>query len=133
MSSENRQDMRWRINIRDLETRAKVGIYPRERSPQRIIVNATIEGRYPARPRSIDDCISYEHVHRLAVEEWPKRPHVGLLETCLVELLEYIFTTDNRIEWARVSLAKPDVFKEAEAVGVEAEWTREDFERLKRP
>ena len=25
---------------------------------------------------------------------------------------------------------KPDIFEEAEAVGVEAEWTREDFERL---
>ncbi len=125
-------DMWWRINITNLVTHVKVGIYPRERKSQRIMINGVIAGCYPVRPNSIEECISYEHVYKLAVQEWPKRPHVDLLETYLVELLEYVFTIDNRIQQARFSLCKPDVFKEAEAVGIEAEWTRADFERLKK-
>ena len=132
MSTEDAMcsDMRWRINIRNMATQVKIGIYPHEHAPQRVIINGTIEWCYPARPKSIEECISYEHVHRLAVLEWPQRPHVGLLETYLVELLEYVFTMDHRVEFARFSLCKPEAFKEAEAVGVEAEWTRADFKRL---
>jgi dihydroneopterin aldolase len=123
-------DMRWRINIRELTAQLMVGIHAHERQPQRILVNITVEGHYPARPQSIKDCICYEKIYRLVTEEWTKRTHTELLESLIVELLEFVFRKDSRVAFAKVSLCKPDAFANAERVGVEAEWTREDFERL---
>ena len=123
-------DMRWRIHIKNLETYVCIGIHAHERVPQRLYVNAVIEGDYPFRPASIADCFNYDHIHRLVVQEWPKRPHTDLLETYTLELLEHIFRIDGRVTLAKVSLSKPDIFSEADSVGVEAEWTRADFERF---
>ena len=122
-------NQRWRINVENLEARIKVGIHPHEREPQRVLVNAIIEADYARKPKTIADCYNYEHVHHLVTKEWPKRPHVELLETYVTELLEYIFRSDKRVVWVRVSLSKPDVFTEAKSVGVEAQWSLKDFER----
>ncbi len=122
---------RWRVYVTNLETFLRIGIYAAEKKPQRVIVNASIEADYAVRPKTIAECISYEHVYTLVAQEWPQRGHVELLETYIAELLEYIFRLDDRIVYVKVSLCKPDVFAEAQAVGVEAQWTRGDFERLK--
>lgn len=123
-------DQCWRVYVKDLETLIRIGIYAAEKKPQRVIVNASIEASYSARPASISECISYEHIYNLVAREWPQREHVELLETYIVELLEYIFRLDSRIVSAKVSICKPDVFAEARSVGVEAQWTRSDYERL---
>ena len=106
-----------------------IGIYPHECKPQRVLVNVVVEGKYPVKPQSIAECFNYEHVHNLVIGQWPKRPHIDLLETAVNELLEYIFRSDQRVANVKVCLAKPDIFSEAESVGVETEWTRADFER----
>ena len=128
MSSDTQ---RWRVFVKNLETFLRIGIYVAEKEPQRVLVNAVIEADYPARPTSIQQCISYEHVYNLVRLEWPERGHTELLETYATELLSFIFSLDKGVVFARVSLSKPDIFPEAEAVGVEAEWTRADFERLR--
>lgn len=122
-------NQKWRVYIKNLETRIRVGIHAHEQEIQRVIINATIEAEYAAKPRSIDDCFNYDHLHDWVVQEWPKRPHTALLEHCVVELLEHIFRADKRISFARVSVCKPDIFPQADSVGVEAEWTRADFKR----
>ncbi len=122
-------DQNWRIHIRNVETFIRVGIHSHEKDPQRILVNATIDGRYPLKPVALAECFDYEKVPQLVLQEWPKRPHAWLLEGCVVELLEYIFAQDDRVQCAKVSVCKPDIFPEAESVGVETEWTRADFER----
>ena len=120
----------WRVNVKNLETIIRIGIHANEQQPQRVFVNAMIEGVYPAKPQSIADCFNYDHIHALVVQEWPKRQHVNLLETYVAELLEFIFRSDARVDFARASVCKPDIFPQAQSVGVEAEWTRKDFERL---
>lgn len=127
MSSE----MRWRVHIKNMESQVKVGIHSHEQKPQRLLISADIEGVYPAYPQSISECFDYDHVHKLVAGEWPKRGHTELLETFVTELLEHIFTVDNRVDFVRASVSKPDIFAHAESVGVEAEWTRKDYERLK--
>lgn len=128
MSSETQ---RWRINIRNIETFVRIGIHAQEKvQPQRVVVNATVEGIYSAIPKQIDECFNYDPVRSLVVKEWPARAHVDLLETYVTELLAFIFKSDSRVEFARASVCKPDIFPEAQSVGVEAEWTRKDFERL---
>lgn len=121
---------RCRVNIRNLSALIRIGIHPHERTPQRILVNAVVEGDYPPRPSSIDECFNYDPIHQLVTEEWTRRGHTSLLETYVVELLEFIFRLDDRVTYAKVSVCKPDIFPQAEAVGAEAEWTRADFERI---
>jgi dihydroneopterin aldolase len=122
-------DQRWRLNVTDLETSIYLGIYAREKAkPQRLIVNATVDAVYSLKPKSIDECFNYDHIYDLVTKTWPTRSHIDLLETLALELLEYIFRSDI-VEYAKVKLDKPDVFSEAKAVGVEIEWTREDFKR----
>jgi dihydroneopterin aldolase len=123
-------DQRWRVNIRNMQTRIPVGIHPHEIAPQRVIVNASIEGNFAPLPKVIEDCFNYDHVHKLVVKEWPSHTHTGLLETYVIELLEYIFRTDERVTFARASVCKPDIFPDTDSVGVETEWTRGDYERL---
>jgi dihydroneopterin aldolase len=130
MAENMSSDMRWRINIKNLETHIAIGLHDHEKTPQRIIVNAAIDVLSPAKPTSIKQCFNYDHVHKLVVGQWPQRSHVQLLETCVTELLEYIFRADDRVVFAKASVCKPDIFSEAESVGVEAEWTLADFERL---
>ena len=122
-------NQKWRIYVKNLETRMRVGCSPHEHEPQRIFVNATIEGEYSAHPETLDQCINYDTIYKLVTQEWPKLPHTTLLETRICELLEYIFRSDNRIQYVKLSLVKPDIFPEIESIGLEAEWTRSDFER----
>ncbi len=120
----------WRVHIKNMETTIGVGIHEHERRKQRVLVNVVVEGEYLAKPQVIEDCFNYDHVHNLVVNEWPKKEHKPLLENCAVELLEHIFRCDNRVDYASVRVCKPDIFPQVEAVGVEAEWTREDFKKL---
>ncbi len=125
--SSDIQKHRWRVHVTNLQTTIRVGIHEHEKEKQRIIVNAIVEGEYPAKPQVIEDCFNYEYIHNLVVDEWPKKEHKSLLENCVVELLEHIFSCDERVDKASVRICKPDISPHAEAVGVEAQWTRKDF------
>ncbi len=118
---------KWRVHVKNLETNMAVGIYDHEKTPQRLLINALVEGEYPALPAVIEDCFNYEHIHNLVINIWAKKSHTSLLEECVTELLAHIFRSDERVSFAKVSVEKPDIFVNAEAVGVETAWTREDF------
>lgn len=122
--------MRWCIFVKNLETTVRIGIHRHEKTAQRLRVSADIEMLYAQPPQTIADCFNYDHIYRLVCEEWPKGAHVDLLETLAVDFLNYVFTMDSRVDSAKVRIAKPDIFAEAEEVGVETRWTREDFKRL---
>lgn len=128
MSSDNKH--RWLVNIKNMQTTIGVGIHPHEQIKQRVFVNVTIEGEYPAKPKVIGECFNYDHVHDLVVNEWPNRKHKPLLENCAVELLEHIFRCDGRVDAVTVRVCKPDIFPQVESVGVETRWTRADFEKF---
>lgn len=127
MSSDTAKH-RWRVHVKNLETTIGVGIHAHEQDAQRVLVNVTVEGEYPAKPQVIGDCFNYYYIYNMAVNEWPNKTHKPLLENCVVELLEHIFNCDERVDFASVRVCKPDIFPHAEAVGVESEWTRKDFE-----
>jgi dihydroneopterin aldolase len=130
MPSDHVPGMRWRVFVKDMETTVRIGIHDHEKEAQKLWVNARIEGVYPVFARQIGDCFNYDLIHQLVVGQWPKRDHVQLLETLAVDLLQHVFSHDERVDYVRVSIAKPDVFKEARAVGVEAEWKRDDYKRF---
>jgi hypothetical protein len=46
----------------------------------------------------------------------------------VVDLLDFIFSSNDLVQYANVSIGKLDIYKQVEVAGVEAEWMREDYE-----
>jgi dihydroneopterin aldolase len=105
-----------RVFLRDIVTEAQVGLHPWERHPERptrLIVNVEMfaEADRPG------EFLDYDRI-RQAIRNWPSRPHTPLLETLAEELVS-LCLQDARVQSCRVSVAKPDIFNEAAAAGVE--------------
>ena len=119
-----------RVNIRDLLTSIHVGIHPHERGRvQRVCINMELVGNIPVHATTIADCINYDPIYALVVEQWPLRPHVELLENLLAELIDFSFRSDSRLTRLIASVTKPDIFTQAASVGVEIEKTRAQWEQ----
>ena len=123
--------MRWELVIDEMETKLCVGICEHEQNkPQRLLVSAHILADYPARPASIDECLNYDLLHDLVVNQWPNRPQTELVETLVMELFEFIFNASKMVQEAEIHIAKPDILDAVKAVGVRATLTRAQFEAL---
>ncbi|MEJ0028305.1 MAG: dihydroneopterin aldolase [Rhizomicrobium sp.] len=110
-----------RMMIRDLVTEVRLGLHPWERhpeKPQRIVVNVELY----AAPQTIgyshvSSVVDYDYI-RDALKKWPRRKHTVFIETLLDELVKLCFK-DKRVQAARVSIFKPDIYNEAAGAGVE--------------
>ncbi len=117
-----------RMMIKDLVIEVRLGVHAWERDPekpQRIIVNIEMfgDGVSHQKGEGLASVIDYDRVHN-AIQEWPKRPHVVLIETLLEELIALCFA-DARVKACRVSIVKPDIYPTAAAAGVEIYRVRE--------
>jgi dihydroneopterin aldolase len=111
-----------RMMVRNLVTHIRLGVHAHERipdKPQRIIVNVEMfgDGKSHLQGEGLASVINYDPIHT-AVQEWPGRPHVLLIETLLEELIALCFR-DPRVRACKVSIVKPDIYDAAEAAGVE--------------
>jgi 7,8-dihydroneopterin aldolase/epimerase/oxygenase len=110
-----------RIVLRDVQVDVKCGLHPWEKHPERpnrLVIN--VEMFAPALPKegkNAASIINYDHIHD-ALKSWPARPHVPLLETLAEELISLCFQ-NTRVAACRVSILKPDIFKDAAGAGVE--------------
>lgn len=118
----------WTIEIADIETQLRVGIWDHEREVQPIRINLSLRAIAPVFPRSIEDCLNYEPICRWIIDEWPTHPHTPLLETKLRELMCFIFGFDARIEWIDVAIAKPKAIADTRGVGIRMALSRDDYE-----
>jgi dihydroneopterin aldolase len=118
----------WKVKVERLRIDLAVGVYPKERPPQTLWVDVTLEGIAPVTPRTLSECIDYEPLLHWLKKEWPKTPHTPLLETRANQLLAFAFALDPRILSVRVALYKKLVSRGAIAVGIEREATRVQFE-----
>lgn len=110
-----------RMVLRDLVVEIAVGMHPWEQlRPQRLVVNveawAYVGALYT--DEDADSILDYDRIRDIIRVEWPKRPHVKLLEPLAEELIELCFA-HPAVEAARVRLEKPDIFSEALGVGIE--------------
>jgi dihydroneopterin aldolase len=125
-SSSNYQ----RIALRDITIEMSVGIADWEREPgfrQRVIVNIELFSHKENHGgRGIQSFINYDPIHEFVVNEWPKRPHMDLLEPLAEELVELCLETPT-VEACRVSLQKPDVYQDTGAAVVELYRIRSDM------
>lgn len=120
----------WTIEINNLETRLRVGIWEHEREFQPIHIHLALRAIASASPQSIEDCLDYQPICGWMVNDWPQQPHTPLLETKLRELMDYIFSYDARIEWADVAISKPQAIAEARGVGVRMALSRADYDAI---
>jgi dihydroneopterin aldolase len=111
-----------RIVLRDVVTEVKLGLHPWERHderPQRVVVNVELFAHLPGpfSGQGVEAVLDYDGI-RNELRTWPQKPHTELLETLVEELLSLAFR-DGRVEAARVSVIKPDIFNEAGGAGIE--------------
>jgi dihydroneopterin aldolase len=111
-----------RIILRNVQVEARVGLHPWEMHPERparLIIN--VEMFVPladgAEGETAKTIVDYDAV-RDALRTWPQRPHTPLLETLVAELAG-LCLAHPRVMACRVSIMKPDIFNEAEGVGIE--------------
>jgi 7,8-dihydroneopterin aldolase/epimerase/oxygenase len=118
----------WTIEIADIDTQLRVGIWEHELAPQPIRVNLTVRAIACALPQSIEACVNYEPICRWIIDDWPQEPHTQLLETRLRELMSFVFAIDDRIEWIDAAISKPQAIRGVRGVGLRMALSRDDFE-----
>jgi len=110
-----------RLFLKDYEVYINIGVHDFEkRAEQRVIFNVEIyvplELNTPKQDR-LEEVIDYDFIRKTIVER-VKRGHIHLQETLCDEIVAAILEHPN-VMAVRVSTAKPDVYPDCEAVGVE--------------
>lgn len=120
-----------KIIIKDMRVHVRIGLHAHEQEngfTQDIIVNIALYAKadgYLDEP-SRESIIDYDYIHS-AIKAWADRAHVMLIETYLAELLDVCFE-HPKVEAAKISITKPDIFDDVEQVGVETYMTRDDWD-----
>ncbi len=110
-----------RLFLKDYEVYINIGVHDFEkRAEQRVIFNVEIyvplELNTPKQDR-LEEVLDYDFI-RKTIAERIKRGHIHLQETLCDEIVAAILEHPN-VMAVRVSTAKPDVYPDCEAVGVE--------------
>ena len=110
-----------RLFLKDYEVYINIGVHDFEkRAEQRVIFNVEIyvplELNTPKQDR-LEEVLDYDFI-RKTIAERGKRGHIHLQETLCDEIVAAILEHPN-VMAVRVSTAKPDVYPDCEAVGVE--------------
>ncbi len=112
-----------RLLIKDLTLLARIGIYPQEREPQRVRINAEVEILGDPRPIGDDiaKVISYEDLIA-RIKDLIGAGHINLVETLAARIAD-ICLDDPRALRALIRVEKLDIEPGA-AVGIEIERVR---------
>jgi dihydroneopterin aldolase len=107
--------------LKDYEVYINIGVHDFEkRAEQRVIFNVEIyvplELNTPMKDR-LEEVLDYDFIRKTIIER-VKRGHIHLQETLCDEIVTAILEHPN-VMAVRVSTAKPDVYPDCEAVGVE--------------
>lgn len=109
----------YEIFLRGMELDARVGVHRFERErPQRLRLDVTLSVTRSGEPDAdrLVDVLNYERVVE-AVRALCAGAHINLLET-VAERIAALCLAEARVAGVRVSVAKPDIFPDVEAVGV---------------
>ncbi len=114
------QDVR-HLFVRNHTVQARIGIHDFElTAPQRLIINVdfyVLKAATTSAADAIDDVVDYDFV-REEIRALVERQHFNLQETLVDAIAAAVFTKPSVLA-VTVSTAKPDVYPDCEAVGVE--------------
>jgi dihydroneopterin aldolase len=122
----------WSVRIERLRTQLRVGVDADEFLPQSVWVTLCLRGVAAACPTRLSECIDYAPLCRWITDEWPRTPHIPLLETRINELVAFAFDLDGRVQEVHVELAKQRMGRQAASVGIERCVSRPEFEAQRR-
>ena len=111
-----------RLFLRNHEIAVHIGVHDFEHgAPQRIRFNVDLYvplALSTPTADSLDEVVDYDFI-RSAIGERVSRGHIHLQETLCDDVLRTMLA-HPKVQAARVSTAKPDVYPDCEAVGVQA-------------
>ncbi len=115
------------IFVKSMRVNVRIGLLPAEReAPQPLDVTVELFTALDYLDGvDADSIIDYAQIYD-AVKSWEARDHVDLLETYLQELLTLGFTFD-RVTAMRATIAKPEIFDEAQGAGLSVFMRRGDY------
>jgi dihydroneopterin aldolase len=110
-----------RLFLRDYGVWINIGVHDFEKKgEQRVVINVELFvplAQSTPHADRLDEVVDYDFIRR-SVAERVARGHIHLQETLADDLLRAMLA-HPRVRAARVSTAKPDVYPDCEAVGVE--------------
>ena len=110
-----------RLFLRNYEVWINIGVHEFEkRAEQRVIINVELYVPLAVSTPQADDLgevVDYDFIRRTVAQRLSKG-HIHLQETLCDDLLREVLK-HPKVQAARVSTAKPDVYPDCEAVGVE--------------
>lgn len=110
------------VYIRDLHIRARIGIYPWEKSIQqqiRVDIEMAWDNRIPAASDKIEDTLNYKTAAQRVVQ-LVEADHYDLVER-LAETIAQTLMSEMQVPWIRVTVGKPFAVKGSAEVGVQIE------------
>jgi dihydroneopterin aldolase len=110
-----------RLFLRDYEVWINIGVHDFEKKgEQRVLINVDLFvplAHSTPRADKLVEVLDYDFIRR-SIAERVKQGHIHLQETLVDDVLKLMLAHPN-VKAARVSTAKPDVYPDCEAVGVE--------------
>ncbi|MBS0344594.1 MAG: dihydroneopterin aldolase [Proteobacteria bacterium] len=110
-----------RVFLRNYEVWINIGVHEFEkRAEQRVIINVDLYvplALSTPKADDLDEVVDYDFIRRTVAARLSKG-HIHLQETLCDDILSQIML-HPKVQAARVSTAKPDVYPDCEAVGVE--------------
>jgi 7,8-dihydroneopterin aldolase/epimerase/oxygenase len=116
-----------RLFLRDYVVNINIGVHDFEKQgTQRVLINVDLYvplALSTPQGDELDEVVDYDFIRR-TVQERVAKGHIQLQETLADDLLA-LMLAHPRVRAARVSTAKPDVYPDCDAVGVEVFATKE--------
>ena len=110
-----------RLFLRNYEVWINIGVHDFEkRAEQRVIINVDLYvplALSTPQADELDEVVDYDFIRRTVAQRLSKG-HIHLQETLCDDLLTQLLA-HPKVQAVRVSTAKPDVYPDCEAVGVE--------------
>jgi len=110
-----------RLFLRNYEVNINIGVHDFEKTgEQRVLINVDLYiplALSTPEKDELDEVVDYDFIRR-SISERVSRGHIHLQETLCDDLLATMLQ-HPKVQAARVSTAKPDVYPDCEAVGCE--------------
>jgi dihydroneopterin aldolase len=110
-----------RLFLSDYEVWINIGVHDFEKKgEQRVVINVDLYvplAQSTPQADKLDEVLDYDFIRRTVMDR-VKRGHIHLQETLVDDLLA-LMLAHPQVRAARVSTAKPDVYPDCAAVGVE--------------
>lgn len=110
-----------KLFLRNYEVRINIGVHEFEKkAEQRVLINVDLYiplAQSTPKQDDLDEVVDYDFIRR-SVAERVVKGHIHLQETLCDDLL-HVMLAHPKVQAARISTEKPDVYSDCESVGCE--------------